>query len=79
MVSKISLEFFTSTGTLQFGQYCFPMATNSTLKKWEISVNVPTVLLNPPCVVRCSTATVGGMFIIRSKLGFDAGCINCLA
>ena len=38
------------------------------------SVSVPTVLLRPPRLVRCSIATVGGMPYTASTSGRPAGC-----
>jgi hypothetical protein len=65
-----------SIGTWQSGQYCTPSLTNSRRRKWCTSVSVPTVLLRPPRLVRCSIATVGGMPKIASTSGREAGCTN---
>ena len=68
-----------SIGTWQSGQCCVPSFTNSRRRKWWISVCVATVLFDPPRLVRCSIATVGGMPKIASTSGFEAGCTNCRA
>ena len=60
-----------SMGTSQAGQNCVPSFTNSRRRKWWISVCVATVLLEPPRLVRCSIATVGGIPKIASTLGIS--------
>ncbi len=65
-----------SIGTSQSGQCWVPSLTKSRRRKWWISVSVPTVLLRPPRLVRCSMATVGGMPKIASTSGRAATCTN---
>ena len=74
--ATIASTLWGSIGTSHSGQCCVPSFTNSRRRKWWISVCVATVDFEPPRLVRCSIATVGGMPKIASTSGLDAGCTN---
>ena len=61
------------TGTSQSGQNWVPSFTYIRRRKGWISVSVPTVLLRPPRLTRCSMATVGGMPKMASTSGRTKG------